>query len=55
MILADRPMHYISVKEFAQTHGLAERIVRNYYAQGKIAGTQMVGKTWSIRENLIMF
>lgn len=54
MILADRPMLYISVKEFAQTHGLAERTVRNYCVQGKIAGAQMVGKTWSIPSDAVL-
>lgn len=41
-------MEYISVKEFAATHGLSERTVRNYCLQGKIAGAQLIGKSWSI-------
>lgn len=41
-------MEYISVKEWAQAHGVSERTARNYCAQGKIAGAFLVGKTWSI-------
>lgn len=41
-------MEFISVKEYAEAHGLAERTVRNYCVQGKIAGAQLIGKTWSI-------
>ncbi len=41
-------MEYISVKEWAQAHGVSERTARNYCAQGKIAGVFLVGKTWSI-------
>ena len=41
-------MDFVSVKEYAQTHGIAERTVRNYCVQGKIPGVQLVGKTWSI-------
>lgn len=41
-------MEFISVKEYAATHDLAERTVRNYCVQGKIAGAQLIGKTWSI-------
>lgn len=39
---------YISVKEYAVSHDIAERTVRNYCIQGKIAGAQIIGKTWSI-------
>ena len=42
------PMDYVSVKEYAAAHGLAERTVRNYCVQGKIPGAQLVGKTWSV-------
>lgn len=45
--LADR-MEYLSVKEWAQSHGVSERTARNYCAQGKIPGAQLIGKTWSI-------
>lgn len=41
-------MDYISTKEYAAAHGVAERTVRNYCVQGKIAGAQLVGKTWSV-------
>lgn len=41
-------MDYISVKEFAERHGIAERTARNYCVQGKISGAKLVGKTWSI-------
>jgi len=41
-------MNYVSTKEYAATHGIAERTVRNYCIQGKIAGAQLVGKTWNI-------
>lgn len=41
-------MDFVSVKEYAEGHGLAERTVRNYCVQGKIAGAKLVGKTWGI-------
>ena len=41
-------MDYVSTKEYALDHGLAERTVRNYCVQGKIAGAKLVGKTWSV-------
>ncbi len=41
-------MDFISVKEYALIHGIAERTVRNYCVLGKISGAQLVGKTWSI-------
>lgn len=41
-------MKFITVKEYAATYGLSERTVRNYCAQGKIVGAQLIGKTWSI-------
>lgn len=41
-------MDYISVKEWAQLHGVSERTARNYCAQGKIKGAYIVGKTWNI-------
>ena len=44
-------MDFISVKEFANAHGLAERTVRNYCSQGRIPGAQLVGKTWNIPAN----
>lgn len=39
---------YISVREWAEIHGVSERTARNYCAQGKIAGAYIVGKTWNI-------
>lgn len=41
-------MKYISTKEYAKAHGLAERTVRNYCVQGKITGAQLIGKSWNI-------
>ena len=41
-------MDFISVKEFAQSQGIAERTVRNYCRQGKMPGAVLVGKTWNI-------
>lgn len=41
-------MDFVSVKEYASTHGIAERTVRNYCVSGKISGAQLVGKTWNI-------
>lgn len=41
-------MNYISVREWAESHGVSERTARNYCAQGKIEGAYLVGKTWSI-------
>lgn len=41
-------MEYLSTREFAVLHGLAERTVRNYCVQGKLDGAKLIGKTWSI-------
>lgn len=41
-------MEYISTKEYAVLHGLAERTVRNYCVQGKLEGAKLIGKTWGI-------
>lgn len=41
-------MTFISVKEWAEKHGVPERTARNYCAQGKLVGAQLVGKTWNI-------
>lgn len=43
-------MAYISVKAFAQKHGISERTARNYCATGKIEGAFLTGKTWNIPE-----
>lgn len=41
-------MEYVSVREWAATHGVSERTARNYCAQGKIFGAKLAGKTWCI-------
>lgn len=41
-------MEFVSVKKYAEEHGLAERTVRNYCVQGKFPGARLVGKTWNI-------
>lgn len=47
-------MEYISVREFAERHGVAERTVRNYCASGKIEGAFLTGKTWSIPSGALL-
>lgn len=42
---------YISVIQFADKHGISERTVRNYCAEGKIDGVFLIGKTWNIPED----
>lgn len=46
-------MEYISVKAWAEMHGVSERTARNYCAQGKIVGAYLVGKTWNIPEDAL--
>lgn len=41
-------MDYISVKEYASAHGMAERTVRNYCIRGKMPGARLIGRTWSL-------
>ena len=41
-------MKYISVSETAKKWGISERSVRNYCAEGRVAGARIVGKTWEI-------
>lgn len=41
-------MEYLSVKQYADSHGLPERTVRNWCAAGKIPGAFLTGKTWNI-------
>ena len=41
-------MEYISVSEFAKSHNVSERTIRNYCAVGKIIGATLVGKSWLI-------
>ena len=43
-------MKYISVDEAALKWGISERSVRNYCAEGRVAGAWLVGKTWEIPE-----
>ncbi len=44
-------MQYFSVAELAKKWNMSERSVRNYCAQGRIAGAVLTGKTWKIPEN----
>ena len=46
-------MRNLSVREYAALYGMSERTVRNYCAQGKLAGATLVGKTWSIPEDAV--
>ena len=41
-------MEYASVAKIAEKWGISERSVRNYCAQGRIAGAKLIGKTWYI-------
>lgn len=47
-------MENVSTKEYAAAHGLSERTVRNYCAQGKIAGARLVGRSWTLPEDAPM-
>lgn len=44
-------MRYLSVAEIAKIWNVSERSVRNYCAQGRVAGAFITGKTWNIPEN----
>ncbi len=44
-------MEYLSVGEIAEKWDISERSVRNYCAQGRIAGAKLIGKTWYIPED----
>lgn len=44
-------MEFVSVKIWAEMHGVSERTARNYCAVGKIEGAFMVGKTWNVPSN----
>lgn len=46
-------MAYISVKAWAEMHGVSERTARNYCAHGKIEGAYLIGKTWNIPEDAL--
>ena len=41
-------METVSVAKMAEIWGISERSVRNYCAQGRIAGAKLIGKTWYI-------
>lgn len=41
-------MNFLSVAKMAEKWNMSERGVRNYCAQGKIAGAFLTGKTWNI-------
>ena len=41
-------MEYVSVAKIAEKWEISERSVRNYCAQGRIAGAKLIGKTWYI-------
>ncbi len=43
-------MNYISVAEMAKRWEMSERSVRNYCAEGRVLGAELVGKTWMIPE-----
>ena len=43
-------MGYITVAEAARLWGVSERTVRNYCAEGRIPGAELIGKTWAIPE-----
>ena len=41
-------MTYLSVSEVAKKWNISERMVRNYCANGRVAGAFLTGKTWNI-------
>ena len=44
-------MNYVSVSEIAKKWSVSERAVRNYCAEGRVAGAILEGKTWKIPED----
>ena len=44
-------MKYITAIEAAKKWELSERSVRNYCAEGRVAGAILLGKTWMIPED----
>ena len=44
-------MNYTTVAEIAKKWVMSERAVRNYCAEGRVAGAILEGKTWKIPEN----
>lgn len=43
-------MTFLTVAEAARLWGVSERTVRNYCADGRIPGAELIGKTWAIPE-----
>ena len=50
-ISKEATMEYVSVAKMAEKWEISERSVRNYCAQGRIAGAKIIGKTWYIPED----
>lgn len=46
-------MQYLSVHEIAKKWKISERSVRNYCAQGRLAGAVLTGKTWYIPKDAV--
>ena len=46
-------MEFLSVSEVAKKWNISDRMVRNYCAQGRIAGAFLTGKTWNIPASAI--
>lgn len=44
-------MNYRSVADTAAKWNISERSVRNYCAQGRVPGAQLIGRTWQIPDN----
>ena len=40
-----------TVAEMARLWGVSERTVRNYCAEGRVPGAELIGKAWVIPEN----
>ena len=43
-------MTFLTVADAARLWGVSERTVRNYCADGRIPGAELIGKTWAIPE-----
>ncbi len=46
-------MSYLSVKDIATKWGISERSVRDYCQKGRISGSFLIGKTWSIPDDAV--
>lgn len=46
-------MDFVSVSEIAKKWNVSDRMVRNYCAQGKIAGAFLTGKTWNVPSDAV--